>query len=195
VRRARPLVHRICATGAPASRPARGNVRGNIQIVHYVQYVQIRGRFGRYGRIGRIGHLGYQVEGLVRDNRVEVRVLFGASRITCSARRFPFPVLPGGGASGDSGRWQRSLHHRVPQAADERARANSLSSDAGSMPLTSRLAAAEFTTTGPPNCVALACPGSWTICACSRPPGGWLDPSASPACASRHRSPMPGGLK
>src|SRR5690349_4756869 len=31
-------------------------------------------------RPGRIRHPSYQVEGLVRDNRVEVRVLFGAWR-------------------------------------------------------------------------------------------------------------------
>jgi hypothetical protein len=32
----------------------RGDIRGNIQIVHYVHYVQKAGRIGRSGRIGRI---------------------------------------------------------------------------------------------------------------------------------------------
>jgi hypothetical protein len=41
------------ADGA-AMRPIRGNIRGNIQIVHCVLCVQIPGRFGRDGRIGRI---------------------------------------------------------------------------------------------------------------------------------------------
>jgi len=33
---------------------ARGNIRGNIQIVHCVHFIQIRGQIGRSGRIGRI---------------------------------------------------------------------------------------------------------------------------------------------
>jgi hypothetical protein len=37
-----------------SARRSRGNIRGNIQIVHYVHCVQIRGRNGRYGRIRRI---------------------------------------------------------------------------------------------------------------------------------------------
>jgi putative transposase len=50
-----------CTLGRPhhdgnrdSQRAGRGNIRGNIQIVHYVHCVQIRRRSGRYGRIGRI---------------------------------------------------------------------------------------------------------------------------------------------
>jgi hypothetical protein len=42
---------------APAPRglsSETGNIRGNIQIVHYVHCFQIRARSGRNGRIGRI---------------------------------------------------------------------------------------------------------------------------------------------
>jgi hypothetical protein len=42
-------------------------------------------------RNGRIGHLIHQVEGLVRDNRVEVRVLFGALRRSPAPRGFSCP--------------------------------------------------------------------------------------------------------
>jgi len=35
-------------------RNRRGNIRGNIQIVHWVHSVQIRGRIRRSGHIGRI---------------------------------------------------------------------------------------------------------------------------------------------
>jgi hypothetical protein len=99
---------------------ASGNIRGNIQNVDFVQFVQIRARDGRSGRIGRIWQVGDEVEGLVRDNRVEVRVLFGASRITCSARRFRFSgeagrvaIQGGGNAHGK---------HRVAQVVGGRAR-------------------------------------------------------------------------
>src|SRR5262245_42065518 len=43
-------------------------------------------------RNGRIGHLPDQVEGLVRDNRVEVRVLFGASQQSLAPRGFFVPA-------------------------------------------------------------------------------------------------------
>jgi len=44
-------------SGPPAGMWAaagRGNIRGNVQIVHYVHIVHAAGRSGRYGRIGRI---------------------------------------------------------------------------------------------------------------------------------------------
>jgi hypothetical protein len=45
----------VCATlAAHASRTGRGNIRGNVQIVHCLHSVQKRGRSGRCGGIGRI---------------------------------------------------------------------------------------------------------------------------------------------
>jgi hypothetical protein len=65
IQRARPRSKPASASPSwrlPAPEPparSRGNIRGNIQIVHCVHSVQKRGRSGRYGRIG---HPRYRVE-------------------------------------------------------------------------------------------------------------------------------------
>ena len=68
--RLKPSV-RVKASGAD-------NTRDNFQIAQRVHIVHTAGRFGRSGTQWTDLTPEVPVEGLVRDNRVEVRVLLGA---------------------------------------------------------------------------------------------------------------------
>jgi hypothetical protein len=69
----------------------RDNARDNIQCVQAVQTGLLRGKHRPHRTICSIWASAHRIEGLVRDNRVEVRVLFGAYEKEPAQAGFFFP--------------------------------------------------------------------------------------------------------